>query len=1790
MSAGTMPDLQGLWEKAQREVALEGSSGCTLKRLWELVKLVDTSSGGSSSQESIGKEEGGEAADPDPGGFLKGWLWRTIIARRGREVVLATYNDQGVSHNLKRGDEDDSRLAAIKDPREFQKEQDKVGVVANRAVRLRTLGLDTATLKSVTLVSPAYIQVLELVGKNRGRGATIAEILNGMNSLNNSDKKDDFSGVVVSQTMKGRGPNRSVSENGPLGSGGMTASQLYPVYDRLVKAGLVFKSIIQSPVPGEETCGDLGEGLFRFVVLYLTRFKDAIELPEGSRLEPTAKEVFLEKIVDHLLEVGGPPGAIVPWHNLRKDLFLKKRASDRVKNYLVKETNKPDFPIRIQMLDARAMQFNPSRRSRVLEPCISLKSNAALFQEIWHEGRRDHGQKPRDLRHLERLHQGGGRSGSGKQSLAEGEGGLDDVNWSDDEALDALVDKMAEEVQESESKEDSFRHLVLGRVKFEVNPVYPPEGSPEETKLAWMQMTPKDRRKYFIQQELDKCTAVTTAKLGCLIRMLEGPGPSMHKHTLGNLAQELVQEGKIKRAMAPTPECQEWRTPLKSFGCGDMLVHISAETDEASMRMHVENYYRLEMAVSREITLMKEREVLRGKRYKWDVSRSKSRFHVYRRRVHRTMMLHRELLRCLPRLTYRRVGSRAIDLDRVILDIPLSIFLTMFGFPDDYLHSEELHKVIKGAENKKSTIRRAPRAVWELIRAVPWYKDALVSSLRILHDMNILTRIDPPSTNTSNSAASTAAPAPDPFAYSHCSVTEVPATGETGGAEAGVTVEGGREGGGGKGRGGRGEGFRRAMAKAAAVRKDGVELSGAESGALYMSMRGMRRDKRARTAATEALLNAEIPPGEIKMGLGWACLHVDVAVYTEDKAKTVSKKVSDHIQWCDFWSTYQFYGTGRREEYMGRRDDGRKMPDAMEGIEVAHPLASWLLAKVPYLTEVAEWGATENEVEVEERSAWHRLNKIWTSEQDMALITAVRRFQPNPTYSNSRPVRPGAAREESVNTVRQALRPVADWVGKTPESCWKRYKKLVKAQARYAEHGAALPLPMVSGKRGRGSAKAKGVKRPLEEGEDKEGDPTLVRKRKPRHTGLLARDGPLLVACMDSGIFKGNDLDEERAKAREEAAIAKAVGFEWVNEEGSWDEDGRGGGILPRLFGAWEWSIEELAAFTAVRQLMLVPEQDFNPEEALKRMAAFRPPTLQKAYRALLSFKQIDIVQVAWAANEYSVQDCVDHEVYKIIGRHGTNMVTRGIIAAEAFHSYGFEPDRSNPLLVMEGKRDASEDALRLKLKRLCGSSVGLPREAIPDHKETPDVLSVKDIGLDQGMVNAVLEAIARGRAGFTVRALVGENPEETTGAGSANNGSHGERTPVETQNPRDDPPGVSAGASASLGGEGQASKGGEGGEDSQGQKPHVDAVVGGGGQGRGAAGITRTPPNHFRCTKPIDGDIMGTLVAEVVPLAEARCEKGVGHGSGSEEDALEVYGPDMEWRSTGNPTHDVNDDVMAGVREALEEVGEKGLTLVQLKRAVRAAARSKGSAAEENQVRSFIGRALRKGTIVGMCGAVDARYILEEYTKAWAVPSSPAVNPSSEVPPTSSPTPMETDSAGQQDDEDLAASSAAAKGWKGKGKQRAGSARRNVVTTGTQSRTESKVFFPWMNFEGEVNLRLLNRIRYGLVSYTRTNPGSLASKIRQAEVPFLTEGETKLLLRDLVRRKVLREQTVPDVSTATLSGGWGMACTGEMWTKGNGGVLDEEAGAGLTTSYSPSVNWADMMKRIKGMPLSSYI
>lgn len=109
--------------------------------------------------------------------------------------------------------------------------------------------------------------------------------------------------------------------------------------------------------------------------------------------------------------------------------------------------------------------------------------------------------------------------------------------------------------------------------------------------------------------------------------------------------------------------------------------------------------------------------------------------------------------------------------------------------------------------------------------------------------------------------------------------------------------------------------------------------------------------------------------------------------------------------------------------------------------------------------------------------------------------------------------------------------------------------------------------------------------------------------------------------------------------------MAKAAGFEWVNEAGSWEEDGRKGGFKPRAFSAWQWTMDELAAFTAVRQVLLVSDERFDPLATLARLKGVSPPLLQKAYRVLLSLRQVNILEKAWTANEFRVEDCVDHEV-----------------------------------------------------------------------------------------------------------------------------------------------------------------------------------------------------------------------------------------------------------------------------------------------------------------------------------------------------------------------------------------------------------------------------------------------------------------------------------------------------------------------------------------------------------------
>ncbi|CAN0309802.1 unnamed protein product [Pylaiella littoralis] len=2105
-------DLQGVWDTAQREMALEGSNGCTLERLWGLVGLdgpaTDEESagsgerkkktGGKKKKKKEEEEKSEQDAKTDPREFVKAWLWRSIIARRGKELLLATYNDKGESNNLKRGDPEDLRLAAIKDMAALEKEQGRVGVVSSRLVRLRALGLDTATLKTVTLVSPAYLQVLEVVGRHRGWGASIAEVLDGVNRIIGSNKKNDYVEVVSNQASKHRDPTKRRS-GGFLGSEGMTMMQLYPVYDRLASTGLIFKSIVQKPVNGNEQFTEAQEGVYRYVMLYLKCFKDAILVPPGYRLEPTAKEVFLEMLVDHLLEAGS--GAVVPWTNVRKELFLDKNAAGRLRNFLTKENKSPGFPIRIQLLDVRSMDYQSTRRGRRLEWCISLKHSSELEPQalklplgislarsimaiiksggaagasiddmqkqlhclkkpavkmvefmvkypgtygIWkgytREGRNS---KVQALFYDEKLlgrgdgkpsatskvtskqlqspsgrasgkltptaptppssatrapssraagalaggvppgssapdvgDGGGGGAGGGSGSGGGGESGLGDVNWSDDEALDAMVDDIGREVDEAQAK--STEKLVEWRVKFERNPVYPPEDCSDATRFAWMQLTPKDRRKNFILHELEQCKTIPVLKLNQLIKMLVGPGPMMQRATLETVLNELVQEGKIKRARAPSPQQWAWRTPMRMFGNGDMILHIDAKTDEASMVSYADNFYALEDAVNREMTRLKSASELAAGLafFSWDAARSPDRFLVYRREMHRTMILHRELLRCLPKLPNQRMGSRALDLDRVILDTQLSTFLTMFGCPPDSLHTKEVYRVLRKAESRKATVRQAPRAIWELIRTVPWYKEALTSSLQILHDMRILTKTDPPaaaapasatsrssaaapadgnakapSTKSAKSAksasASASAPAPapapaspaesadldaeDPNAYSHVTSQDIqrPSTGEAMAAAAAATTmtasrpgKSGDPSGGGNGAPASIDMFLEAMAAATASLKENLELANLPVASFTSSnkfVRGLRRDKRARTLAAEALLREDSPPAEIRMGLGWAILHVDVVVHTENEKMARPLRVTGHLEWSNFWSTYQFFGTGQRKDLASEDSAARNalwVTDEMAKVE--HPIASWLLKKVPYLTDAKEWGVEVDDAEEKnENSRWHRARKLWTSEHDLALIMAVRSYQPEPTFAHSQP--PG---RPASTTARQALQPLAEILGRTVESCWRRYRNLAMEQAKYAEQGEALPLPVNN----------RYNKRPLSDGGDANNPDAAAKKR--RRTGLLAHKGPLNLSDWGHLQFRASDLNEGRKKAREEAAIAKAAGFEWVNEESSWEEDGRGGGIKPRPFAAWGWTTEELAAYTAVRQLLLVPEKSFDPAGALERIQAFRPPTLQKAYRVLLSSRQIDISQAAWAANDYSVQDTLDHEVYKMIGRHGTSMVSRGIVAAGSLHTTGIAEEWPSPLAGFEtpNANDLILSPTALQLKRLCSPPARSGTSGASLAPERPASMVVSDVGRDHAMVTNLLEAVARGRASFAISLPteslsaseggprvghgvgigVAARSEGSAGGGGsdglaigARGAAGGSETPRVPPRPsaaipvgaaegvpptagtttplspnrkktaassrQPQPPGVGAKTTPS---EGPRStrvifQAGEPGAGLSAGAGAMDAGSGTGGSKRddSTPGEGALPTTKYRSARSVDADIMGAMVASVRPRDDDiavtdTADGGVGAGvvgarraapasalAPAANDGRNVYGPEMEWGLSAADGGEAaaaaaSDGVaIAAVLGALEDAKEGGMRLSQLGRAAAAACRARaarksaprrrdgaGEVEAKQELLELMGRVLRSPEVFCVCDAEDVRYMHRDSCGLWIVPSSapgvePAsapVDPSSAVPapapapasasapapapavppPPASGTPMDVDAMDEEEEEveDASKRTSGTKRWKGKGKGK-GRARTTMTTTTTASSSSSsrsphttlqngskqEISLPWTTLDGKVDLRLLNRIRMELVAYVRSNPGCQASDIREAELQYLSGGEAMLLLRDLVRRKVLRDHAVPSTATATLAGGWGASeRDGRQWARGlEEGGSDQDVRAAATTSFSLAFNWQGMLSGIEGMP-----
>lgn len=230
--------------------------------------------------------------------------------------------------------------------------------------------------------------------------------------------------------------------------------------------------------------------------------------------------------------------------------------------------------------------------------------------------------------------------------------------------------------------------------------------------------------------------------------------------------------------------------------------------------------------------------------------------------------------------------------------------------------------------------------------------------------------------------------------------------------------------------------------------------------------------------------------------------------------------------------------------------------------------------------------------------------------------------------------------------------------------------------------------------------------------------------------------------------------------------------------------------------------------------------------------------------------------------------------------------------------------------------------------------------------------MSIKDVGANDGMLSAVLKAVARGRACFTVSP--GDFNAEETGAATNQLG------------------GAGAGGKASSGGESQDQL------TLRSSTVAPEAVGEGTMSSIGGGSLTaKYCPVAFkyRTTRIIDGDIMAAAAAEVVPVEATDCGSGV---EGSRDDAysslslcMDVRGPETDWGSSSNGCWD---DKLAVLLKALEGGREDGLTLWQLRREVHRSLGVNVWAEPEEMELSALGRALRSGAAVCACGSENVK------------------------------------------------------------------------------------------------------------------------------------------------------------------------------------------------------------------------
>lgn len=368
-----------------------------------------------------------------------------------------------------------------------------------------------------------------------------------------------------------------------------------------------------------------------------------------------------------------------------------------------------------------------------------------------------------------------------------------------------------------------------------------------------------------------------------------------------------------------------------------------------------------------------------------------------------------------------------------------------------------------------------------------------------------------------------------------------------------------------------------------------------------------------------------------------------------------------------------------------------------------------------------------------------------------------------------------------------------------------------------------------------------------------------------------------------------------------------------------------------------------------------------------------------------------------------------------MIGRHGTTMVTRGIAAVDALHSYGFPGPWEKPKLVL---RDEHGRFLEMMDRYATKAPSDVPRRpsagvvavGLPDSDASgaavPPHLSLREGRIDRGMMGTVLEAIATGGVKFSVKPhelflvdasdkVEGNLVGVGTGEGGGGAGVKEPSSLARSATPGD----ASSEQGTAASGETRSDSDGrrDGYRQANNDTPSAEqsdmygVIL--------SPVVTRQGESSHKYRKPtlIDFPIMGTIAVDIAPMpsflssgseADLRMHNMSGRGDdgntlgnstsmefrkyATADDVDLVIGPEIGWGL--GATADANGRSVAGsLLEALRAAGRSGMSLPDLRKAVRRVRVVGDRMPEQDQVLlAELGCALRSGEAVCVCGAED--------------------------------------------------------------------------------------------------------------------------------------------------------------------------------------------------------------------------